>query len=86
MHQILEEFDIKLPYIQKYISDGYLLVRTADHGIDPTSQSTDHTWEHVPLLGADISRKNNVNLRMHCSFADVERIAAEFFGVSGTQL
>jgi phosphopentomutase len=81
----LEEFDVKLPDIQKCISDGDLLVLTADHGNDPTDQSTDHTREYVPLLCASTSGKNNVNLGVRCSFADVGRTAAEFFGVGGAQ-
>jgi phosphopentomutase len=81
----LEEFDVKLPDIQKFISDGDLLILTADHGNDPTDQSTDHTREYVPLLCASTSGKKNVNLGVRCSFADVGRTAAEFFGVAGAQ-
>ena len=82
---VFEEFDVKLPDIQKCISDGDLLVLTADHGNDPTDQSTDHTREYIPLLYASTSGKKNVNLGVRCSFADVGRTAAEFFGVGGAQ-
>jgi phosphopentomutase len=85
MYLVFEEFDIKLPDIQKCISEGDLLVLIADHGNDPTDQSTNHTREYVPLLCASTSGKNNVNLGVRCSFADVGRTEAEFFGVGGTQ-
>jgi phosphopentomutase len=81
----LEEFDAKLPDIQKCIINDDLLVLTADHGNDPTDQSTDHTREYVPLLCASVSGKKNVNLGVRSSFADVGKTAAEFFGVAGAQ-
>jgi len=82
----LEEFDKKLPDIRTCISDGDLLVITADHGNDPTDQSTDHTREYVPLLCASTSGKKNVNLGIRRSFADVGKTAAEFFGAGEAHL
>ncbi len=82
----LEEFDEKLPDIRTCINDGDLLVITADHGNDPTDQSTDHTREYVPLLCASTSGKKNVNLGVRRSFADVGKTAAEFFGVGEAHL
>jgi phosphopentomutase len=81
----LEEFDVKLPDIQKCIGDGDLLVLIADYGNDPTDQGTDHMRENVPLLCASNSGKKNINLGVRCSFADVGRTAAEIFGVGGAQ-
>jgi phosphopentomutase len=74
MRRVFEELDVKLPDIQKYISSGDLLVLTDDHGSDPTDQSTDHTWKYIPLLCTSTSGKNNVNLGVHCSSAEVRRI------------
>jgi len=82
---VFKEFDVKLSDIQKCISDGDLLVLTADHGNDSTDQSTDHTREYVPLLCASTSGKKDANLGVRCSFVDVDRTAAEFFGVGGAQ-
>ena len=81
----LEEFDVKLPEIQNCIGDGDMLILTADHGNDPTDQSTDHTREYVPLLCYTTSGKKNVNLGIRHSFADVGKTVAEFFHTANTQ-
>jgi len=75
----LEEFDGKLPEIQKCIGDGDILMLTADHGNDPTDHSTDHTREYVPILCYTTSGKKNVDLGVRSSFADVGKSVAEFF-------
>jgi phosphopentomutase len=81
----LEEFDVKLPEIQRCIGDGDILILTADHGNDPTDQSTDHTREYVPLLCYTKSGKKNVNLGVRSSFADIGKTVAEFFDVGDAQ-
>jgi phosphopentomutase len=81
----LEEFDAKLPEIQQCIGDGDVLILTADHGNDPTDQSTDHTREYVPLLCYTKSGKKNVNLGVRGSFADVGKTVAEFFGAADSR-
>jgi phosphopentomutase len=81
----LEEFDAKLPEIQKCIGDNDLLILTADHGNDPTDQSTDHTREYVPLLCYTKNGKKNVNLGVRSSFADVGKTVAEFFNAANAQ-
>ena len=81
----LEEFDAKLPEIQKCIDDNDLLILTADHGNDPTDQSTDHTREYVPLLCYTKNGKKNVNLGVRSSFADVGKTVAEFFNAANAQ-
>jgi phosphopentomutase len=80
----LEEFDAMLPEIQNCIGNGDVLILTADHGNDPTDQSTDHTREYVPLLCYTKSGQRNVNLGIRSSFADVGKTVADFFNVSGT--
>ncbi len=82
----LEEFDEKLPQIQQCIENGDLLILTADHGNDPTDQSTDHTREYVPLLCYSISGKKNINLGIRSTFADVGKTIAEFFEIPKTKL
>ncbi|HVN49557.1 MAG TPA: phosphopentomutase [Bacteroidota bacterium] len=78
----LEEFDAALPEIQNTLSDGDLLLLTADHGNDPTDQSTDHSREYVPLLCFSKTGKRNINLGTRHSFADAGKTVADFFGVS----
>jgi phosphopentomutase len=81
----LEEFDLKIPEIQKCISDDGVLILTADHGNDPTDQSTDHTREYVPVLCYTKSGKKNVNLGVRSSFADIGKTVAEFFNAEHAQ-
>jgi phosphopentomutase len=76
----LEEFDSALPDIRRCIGEDDVLLLTADHGNDPTDQSTDHTREYVPVLGYSVSGKRNVNLGVRSSFADVGKTLGEFFG------
>jgi len=47
----LERFDTRLPEMVGRMRDGDLLILTADHGCDPTWRGTDHTREHVPVIG-----------------------------------
>ena len=56
----LEEFDGFIPTFISNMRDDDLLIITADHGCDPTDQSTDHTREYVPylLFGKQISSQN----------------------------
>ena len=82
----LEEFDVKLPEIQKCIGEDDVLILTADHGNDPTDQSTDHTREYVPVLCYTKSGKKNVNLGVRSTFADAGKTVAEFFNAENTQL
>ena len=47
----LEAFDRRLPEIEARLRPGDLAILTADHGCDPTWRGTDHTREHVPVIG-----------------------------------
>ena len=77
----LIEFDIRLPEIMEQLSDGDILLITADHGCDPSTSSTDHSREYVPLLVTGKNVKKGVNLHTRTSFADVAKTIAEYFGV-----
>lgn len=48
--EALKYFDSKLPEILSAMKDDDLLMITADHGCDPSTDSTDHSREYVPLL------------------------------------
>ena len=77
----LERFDQRLPSILAYLDDSDLLVVTADHGNDPTTPSTDHSREYVPLLiyGRRVRRETSIGTRP--TFADLGQTLAENFGV-----
>ena len=58
-----------------------LLVITADHGNDPTTPSTDHSREHVPLLIAGSGVRSGVDLGTRATFADLAQTLADVFAV-----
>ena len=76
----LTAFDSWLPEFLGNMSDGDVLMITADHGCDPGDESTDHTREEVPLFiyGKGI---NPVNLGKVYGFATVGNTAADLLGV-----
>ena len=76
----LLEFDAELPGLLALLREDDVLVLTADHGNDPTTPSTDHARENVPLLVIG-PRVKPVALGARASFADLGQTAAEFFGV-----
>jgi phosphopentomutase len=77
----LKEFDDFLPDFLNKLDDSDRLIITADHGNDPTTPSTDHSREYVPLL---YYRKNvtGKNLGVRKTFSDVAKTVAEFFKVN----
>lgn len=76
----LQEFDRALPAILKKVNDDDLLIITADHGNDPTSTSTDHSREFVPLLVYPKKRTAQEDLGTRKTFTDVASTVAAFFG------
>jgi phosphopentomutase len=77
----LERFDGRLAALLPRLGDEDLLVITADHGNDPTTPSTDHSREHVPLLVAGARVRAGTALGTRSSFADLGQTLAETFGV-----
>jgi phosphopentomutase len=77
----LERFDARLKDLLPRLRHDDLLVITADHGNDPTTPSTDHSREHVPLLVAGDGVKAGVDLGTRQTFADLGQTIAENFGV-----
>lgn len=58
---------------------------TADHGNDPTTPSTDHSREYVPLLVFGPSVKKGLNLGIRKTFADLGQTAASYLGIEGLE-
>ncbi len=81
MPRNLERFDARLPRLLAKLRDDDLLVITADHGNDPTTPSTDHSREHVPVLLHGRGVKAGVDLGTRSTFADLGQTLAENFGV-----
>jgi len=77
----LREFDSRIPEFLHALHDQDLLVLSADHGNDPTTPSTDHSREYVPLLLHSPEIPNVVNLGVRSTFADLGQTLAEVFEV-----
>ena len=77
----LEAFDAVVPDIIRAMRDEDILIITADHGCDPTTESTDHSREYVPVLLYGKPLTENVNLGTRQSFADIGQTVAELFGL-----
>ena len=77
----LERFDARVPGLAARLKDDDLLVITADHGNDPTTPSTDHSREHVPVLLFGRGVKGGVDLGLRQTFSDLGQTLAENFGV-----
>jgi phosphopentomutase len=68
--------------ILSLLTDGDLLIITADHGCDPTTPGTDHTREYVPLLVFNPSCTKGRDLGIRRTFADVGQTVASALGVN----
>jgi phosphopentomutase len=77
----LERFDARLKDLLPRLRHDDLMVITADHGNDPTTPSTDHSREHVPLLVTGAHVKAGVDLGTRKTFADLGQTIADNFGV-----
>lgn len=76
----LRELDRALPGLLAPVREEDLVIFTADHGNDPTTPSTDHSREVVPVLAYG-PRVRPVPLGRRTTFADVGQTVAEFLGV-----
>ncbi len=79
--QDLEAIDGALPQLLDALRPGDLLVLTADHGNDPTTPSTDHSREYVPLLACGPGLRAGLDLGVRETFSDVGATVAEALGV-----
>jgi len=75
----LEAVDRWLPALLDRLAPDDLLILTADHGCDPTTPSTDHSREYVPLLVYGRAARRGVNLGTRSTLADMgQTVAANF--------
>lgn len=75
--QALAEFDQRLPEIRAAMAADDILVITADHGNDPTTASTDHSREYVPILISGDAVWPGANLGIRSTFADLAATIAD---------
>ncbi|HUJ49403.1 MAG TPA: phosphopentomutase [Bryobacteraceae bacterium] len=81
----LEEFDAWLPLLERKLQFDDLVIITADHGCDPTTPSTDHSREYVPLLAYRPRKMEGINLGLRRSLSDIGQTVAENFGTKISQ-
>ena len=77
----LEDFDNRLQEIYGKMGEEDILIITADHGCDPTTSSTDHSREHIPVLVYGKNVKAGVNIGTRETFADIGKTILDFFNV-----
>ena len=77
----LEYFDSKLPEIISLMKEEDILFITADHGCDPTTESTDHSREYVPVLVYGGKVKEGVDLGVRKTFADLGQTVSDYLGL-----
>lgn len=76
----LEEFDGWLPGLEEKLNGGDLAILTADHGCDPTTPSTDHSREYVPVLAFGPQARAGVPLGLRATLSDLGQTVAHNFG------
>lgn len=69
--QALREFDGRLSEVISAMKDSDVLIITADHGCDPTTDSTDHSREHIPVLVYGKHVKSGYDLGIRNGFCDI---------------
>jgi phosphopentomutase len=77
----LERFDARLARLLPQLRPDDLLVITADHGNDPSTPSTDHSREHVPVLLYGPGVRAGADIGVRTTFADLAQTLAEIFGI-----
>jgi len=82
--EALAELDRRVPELLGAMREEDVAIITADHGCDPTTPSTDHSREYVPLLVYGKAVEAGVNLGVRETFADVAATVAEIFGLELT--
>lgn len=79
--EALEYFDSKLPEIIDAMGEDDILVITADHGNDPSTPSTDHSREYIPILVYGKNLKGNVDLGVRETYSDIGQTLLDFHGL-----
>ena len=81
----LERVDARIGDLMARLTPRDVLVVTADHGNDPTTPSTDHAREYVPVFLAGRAIRPGVDLGTRQTFADLGQTLADLFGVGPLQ-
>ena len=79
----LSYFDAQLPRLTEKLRENDLLIITADHGCDPSTPSTDHSREYVPIVVTGPGIKAGAELGTRECFADTGATVLDWFGIFG---
>lgn len=79
--QCLEAIDRAIPAMVDKLNEDDVLIFTGDHGNDPTTESTDHAREFVPLLVYPAKACETLELGVRKTFSDIAVSVSQFFGV-----
>ncbi len=79
----LEQLDMRVPELLSALSSDDIIIFTADHGCDPSTPSTDHSREYVPILTYGEKVIPDTSIGTRSSFADIAATAADFLGIEG---
>ncbi len=77
----LEYLDNRIPEIQSSMKETDILILTADHGCDPSTLSTNHSREYVPILVYGKQVKKNINLGTRDTYSDISATILDIFGI-----
>lgn len=75
------EFDKQLGQMMDKLREDDIVIITADHGCDPSTESTDHSREYVPMIIFGDKIKAGVDLKTRNTFADIGKTIADIFGI-----
>lgn len=81
----LKEFDDNLPQIIESLDTDDILIVTADHGCDPTTPSTDHSREYVPIMVYGKSTNSNINFGTLVGFNNISKFVLNTLGIENLQ-
>lgn len=76
----LEDVDKRLGEVFLAMGDEDMLIITADHGCDPTTVSTDHSREYIPILVYGKGIKP-VDIGIRDTFADIGKTILDYLSV-----
>jgi phosphopentomutase len=80
----LEDFDKRVPDITSIMKDEDVLIITADHGCDPTTESTDHSREYIPVLVYGKSIKKGEDIGVRKCYCDIGKTVLDLLNIKNT--
>lgn len=79
--EALQYFDQQLPFIMEVMKETDMLILTADHGNDPSTPSTDHSREYIPILIYGKQIHKGINLGIRDTYADIAETILDCLGL-----